>query len=58
MTITDLDDFKALDPFFRIVEEGLDGLADGGHFFDMDDREARGLGVDLDDRDEPEPGFG
>jgi hypothetical protein len=26
--------------------------------FDMDDREARELGVDLDDRDEPEPGFG
>jgi len=26
--------------------------------FDMDDREARELGVDLDSRDEPEPGFG
>jgi len=25
--------------------------------FDMDDREARELGVNLDDRDEPEPGF-
>jgi len=25
--------------------------------FDMDDREARELGVDLDGRDEPEPGF-
>ena len=25
--------------------------------FDMDDREARALGVDLDGRDEPEPGF-
>src|SRR5437763_4896362 len=34
-TITDLDDFKALDPFFRIIEQGLDGLADGGHFFDL-----------------------
>jgi hypothetical protein len=34
-TINDLDDFKALDPFFRIIEEGLDGLADGGHFFDL-----------------------
>jgi hypothetical protein len=34
-TINDLDDFKALEPFFRIIEEGLDGLADGGHFFDM-----------------------
>jgi uncharacterized protein len=34
-TIHDLDDFKALDPFFRIIEEGLDGLVDGGHFFDF-----------------------
>ena len=34
-TINDLDDFKALDPFFRIIEQGLDGLADGGHFFDL-----------------------
>jgi hypothetical protein len=34
-TITDLDDFKALDPFFRIIEKGLDGLVDGGHFFDL-----------------------
>lgn len=34
-TITDLDDFKALDPFFRIIEKGLDGIADGGHFFDL-----------------------
>lgn len=25
--------------------------------FDLDDREAKELGVDLDDRDEPEPGF-
>ncbi len=33
--ITDLDDFKALDPFFRIIEKGLDGLADGGHLFDL-----------------------
>jgi hypothetical protein len=33
--INDLGDFKALDPFFRIIEEGLDGLADGGHFFDL-----------------------
>ena len=30
-TITDLDDFKALDPFFRIIEKGLEGIADGGH---------------------------
>ncbi|HEY6317675.1 MAG TPA: hypothetical protein VI462_07285 [Acidimicrobiia bacterium] len=34
-TITDLDDFKALDPFFRIIEKGLDGIADGGHVFDL-----------------------
>jgi uncharacterized protein len=34
-TITNLDDFKALDPFFRIIEKGLDGFADGGHFFDL-----------------------
>jgi uncharacterized protein len=34
-TITDLDDFKALDPFFRIIEKGLDGIADGAHFFDL-----------------------
>ena len=34
-TIIDLDDFKALDPFFRIIEPGLDGLADGGHYFDL-----------------------
>lgn len=34
-TIADLDDFKALDPFFRIIEKGLEGIADGGHFFDL-----------------------
>ena len=34
-TITDLDDFKALDPFFHIIEKGLDGIADGEHFFDL-----------------------
>lgn len=33
--INDLDDFKALDPFFRIIEQGLDGLADGDRFFDL-----------------------
>jgi hypothetical protein len=33
--IDDLDDFAALDPFFRIVEEGLSGLVDGDHFFDL-----------------------
>jgi uncharacterized protein len=34
-TIDDLGDFQALDPIFRIVEEGLTGLVDGEHFFDM-----------------------
>jgi ketosteroid isomerase-like protein len=34
-TIADLEDFKALDPFFRIIEKGLDGIVDGGHFFDL-----------------------
>ena len=33
--IANLDDFAALDPFFRIVERGLDGLVDPGHFFDL-----------------------
>ena len=28
-TINDLDDFKALEPFFQIIQEGLDGLVDG-----------------------------
>jgi len=32
---THLDDFRALDPFFRIIEKGLEGIADGGHFFDL-----------------------
>ena len=33
--MTNLDDFKALDPFFRIIEKGLEGIADGGHFFGL-----------------------
>src|SRR6202008_4122692 len=33
--IANLDDFAALDPFFRIIERGLDGLAGPGHFFDL-----------------------
>jgi hypothetical protein len=28
-----LADFRALDPFFRIIEEGVPGLVDGEHFF-------------------------
>jgi hypothetical protein len=35
MTADNMDDFRALDPFFRVVEEGLAGLVDGGHFFDL-----------------------
>ena len=35
MSIDNLEDFAALDPFFRIVEEGLAGLVDGEHFFDL-----------------------
>jgi uncharacterized protein len=34
-SIGHLDDFRALEPFFRIVEEALAGLADGAHFFDL-----------------------
>jgi uncharacterized protein len=34
-TIIDIDDFNALDPFFRIIERGLEGIADGEHFFDL-----------------------
>ena len=33
--ITSLDDFAALDSFFRIIEQGLNGLAGPGHFFDL-----------------------
>lgn len=33
--IANLDDFAALDPFFRIIERGLQGLVDPGHFFDL-----------------------
>jgi hypothetical protein len=34
-TIDNLGDFEALDPFFRIIEEGLSLLADGNNFFDL-----------------------
>ena len=33
--IANLADFAALDPFFRIIEQGLDGLVKPGHFFDI-----------------------
>ena len=35
MAISDRPDFRALDPFFRTVEEGVAGLVDGEHFFEM-----------------------
>ena len=34
-SIADLQDFAALDPFFRIIEQGLQGLVNPGHFFDL-----------------------
>ena len=33
--IANLEDFKALGPFFRIIQDGLRGIADGDHFFDL-----------------------
>jgi uncharacterized protein len=33
--INNFDDFRALDPFFRIIEQGLAGFFDGEHFFDL-----------------------
>ncbi|MFD5792608.1 nuclear transport factor 2 family protein [Streptomyces diastatochromogenes] len=33
--VENLEDFAALDPFFRIIQEGLAGLVDGEHFFDL-----------------------
>jgi len=35
MTVANIEDFTALDPFFRAIERGLDGLVDGTHFFDF-----------------------
>jgi ketosteroid isomerase-like protein len=34
-TMNEFGDFAALDPFFRIIEEGLAGFVDDGHFFDL-----------------------
>jgi hypothetical protein len=34
-TVGPLEPFAALDPFFGVIEKGLEGLADGGHFFDL-----------------------
>jgi ketosteroid isomerase-like protein len=33
--VSNLDDFQALAPFFRIIERGVAGLVDGEHFFDL-----------------------
>lgn len=33
--------YQALDPFFKIILEGLSGLVDGEHFFDMFAEDAR-----------------
>jgi ketosteroid isomerase-like protein len=35
MSIEDTADFAALDPFFQIIQKGLEGLVDGEHFFDL-----------------------
>jgi uncharacterized protein len=35
MPAGDIAGFAALDPFFRIIREGLTGLVDGEHFFDL-----------------------
>ena len=33
--VENIEDFRALDPFLRCMEEGLKDVADGDHFFDM-----------------------
>jgi ketosteroid isomerase-like protein len=33
--VGNLTDFRALEPFFRIITEGVAGLVDGEHFFDL-----------------------
>jgi ketosteroid isomerase-like protein len=33
--VDNIEDFRALDPFFRIIEEGLRTYVDGDHFFDL-----------------------
>src|SRR5215216_3117304 len=33
--LRNIDDVRPLAPFFRIIEEGLHGLVDGDHFFDL-----------------------
>ena len=33
--IENMGDFRALDPFFRIIEQGLAEFVEGEHFFDL-----------------------
>jgi uncharacterized protein len=33
--IENMDDFRALEPFFRVIERGLAEFVDGEHFFDV-----------------------
>ena len=33
--IENMSDFRALDPFFRIIEQGLAEFVDGDHFFEL-----------------------
>lgn len=40
MPTTDHSGFAALDPFFGIILEGLQGLVDGDHFWDVVDEDA------------------
>jgi uncharacterized protein len=35
MSIDNTSDFTALDPFFQIIQKGLEGLVDGEHFFNL-----------------------
>jgi ketosteroid isomerase-like protein len=35
MAVENLEDFAALEPFFDVIAQGLDGLVDGDHFFDF-----------------------
>jgi ketosteroid isomerase-like protein len=34
-SVSNLEDFEALEPFFNIIKQGVGGLVDGDHYFDM-----------------------
>jgi ketosteroid isomerase-like protein len=34
-SVSNLEDFAALEPFFNIIKQGVGGLVDGDHYFDM-----------------------